>query len=116
MLVVVDCRLWVALVFAPGVFSVSRRQEDRDDDIAALKRNKVGVRFSELVSILKAHGWEHRSTSGSHCVFAKKACQPILLVKAHGNNKYCYPMDVNKVIAALEVDESEEAEGNASCE
>lgn len=95
---------------------MSRRQEARDDDIAALKRNKVGVRFSELVSILKAHGWEHRSTSGSHCVFAKKACQPILLVKAHGNNKFCYPMDVNKVIAALEADETKTDDENVARE
>ena len=78
----------------------------KESDLNRLRNNKTGVRFTELIQILNHHGWSHQSTSGSHHVYCKTKCLPIMVVKPHGKQKYCHPMDVNKVISALE------AEGN----
>jgi len=90
----------------------------KQDDLTWLKKNKMGVRFSDLERILKQHGWKHQSTTGSHHVYTKAGCLPIMVVKPHGKHKYCHPMDVNKVIAALELEEKEkeEAEGKQETE
>jgi predicted RNA binding protein YcfA (HicA-like mRNA interferase family) len=84
----------------------------KQDDLTWLKKNKMGVRFNDLEHLLKQHGWHHQSTTGSHHVYAKAGCLPIMVVKPHGKQKYCHPMDVNKVIAALDAQEEakEEAE------
>jgi len=74
----------------------------KPDDLTLLKRNKAGVRFEDLVRILKRHGWEHKSTAGSHHIYGRMGNLPIMLDKPHGNKKYCHPMDVNKVITMLE--------------
>lgn len=74
----------------------------KPDDLSLLKKNKTGVRFEDLIRILKRHGWEHKSTTGSHYIYGKTGSLPIMIVKPHGKHKYCHPMDVNKVIAMLE--------------
>jgi predicted RNA binding protein YcfA (HicA-like mRNA interferase family) len=82
----------------------------KQSDLTQLKNSKKSTRFSDLERILKQHGWEHRSTNGSHNIYAKDASLPIMVVKPHGKHKYCNPMDVNKVIAMLQAEE--EAEEN----
>ncbi len=89
----------------------------KKDDLTRLKGNKVSVRFNGLERILKQHGWELQSTSGSHHVYAKADRLPVMIVKPHGKHKYCHPMDVNKVIAELEFEEeSKEANDEQSDE
>jgi predicted RNA binding protein YcfA (HicA-like mRNA interferase family) len=79
----------------------------KQDDATQLKKNKSGTRFADLVQILKQHGWEHQSAAGSHHVYSKAHCLPIMIVKPHGTQKHCHPKDVNKVISALELEKAE---------
>ncbi len=74
----------------------------KQDDLTSLKKNKTGIRFEDLTRILKRNNWEHQSTSGSHHIYSKPGHLPVMVVKPHGKHKHCHPMDVNKVIAALE--------------
>jgi len=71
------------------------------DDRTKLIRNKKSTRLNELERILKQNGWKLQSTTGSHFTYGKTGCLPIMIVKPHGNKKYCHPMDVIKVINAL---------------
>ena len=83
----------------------------KQDDLALLKKNKTGVKFQDLVRILKQRDWAHQSTNGSHYIFCKAGFLPIMIVKPHGNHKFCHPMDVNKVIAVLESESQKENDG-----
>lgn len=74
----------------------------KQSDLSQLKNNKMGTRFSDLERILKQNHWELQSITGSHHVYCKTGCMPIMLVKPHGNHKFCHPMDVNKVISVLD--------------
>ncbi len=73
-------------------------------DLTTLKGNKKSVRFNDLEQILKRHGWELQSVSGSHHIYSKAGRLPVMVVKPHGKHKYCHPMDVTKVIAELEAE------------
>ncbi len=77
----------------------------KHDDLAKLRNNKKGTRFNDLERILKQHGWQLQSITGSHHIYSKNDCLPIMIVKPHGNKKYCHPMDVNKVVNALEAED-----------
>lgn len=74
----------------------------RSDDLTRLKRNKTGIRFNDLDRILRRLGWTCQSSTGSHYVYSKSRCLPIMIVKPHGTKKHCHPMDVSKVIAELQ--------------
>lgn len=82
----------------------------KQDELSQLRKNKMRTRFSDLARILKLHGWQVQSITGSHHVYSKKGRLPILVVKPHGKQKYCHPMDVNKVITALEAEQGAEDE------
>jgi predicted RNA binding protein YcfA (HicA-like mRNA interferase family) len=82
----------------------------KQDDITKLLSNKKSTRFDDLVRIMKQHGWELRSTKGSHHTYTKAGFLPIMIVKPHANKKYCHPMDVNKVINALELEAQREGQ------
>lgn len=76
----------------------------KQDDITRLKIGKKSIRFNELEQILKRHGWDLQSVAGSHHIYTKAGRLPVMIVKPHGNHKYCHPMDVVKVIAELEAE------------
>jgi predicted RNA binding protein YcfA (HicA-like mRNA interferase family) len=80
----------------------------KQGDLIRLKSNKKSIRFNDLERILNQHSWELQSTTGSHHVYGKAGRLPIMIVRPHGNHKYCHPMDVNKVIAELTVEEKTE--------
>jgi predicted RNA binding protein YcfA (HicA-like mRNA interferase family) len=82
------------------------------DDLSRLKDSKKNIRFDYLVGILMQRGWELQKISGSHHLYSTADRLPIMIVKPHGNHKYCHPRDVNKVIAELELHLSEEGAGN----
>ncbi len=75
---------------------------NKQDALWLLKNNRKTTRFNDLNQILKNHGWQLRNSSGSHYVYTKPGRLPTMIVKPHGKHKYCHPMDVNKVISALE--------------
>ncbi len=77
----------------------------KQDYLCMLKGNKKNIRFTVIERILKRHAWKLQSTNGSHHIYSKTGRIPILIVKPHGNNKFCHPMDVNKVILELEIEE-----------
>ena len=84
----------------------------KQDDLSKLKGNKKSVRFNELERILNQHGWILQSTSGSHHIYCRKGCLPIMIVRPHGKHKFCHPMDVNKVIAGLESEKEVDDKGD----
>lgn len=76
----------------------------KQDALSLLRNNRKTTRFNDLIQIMKNHGWQLRNSSGSHHIYIKPGCLPIMVVKPHSGHKYCHPMDVNKVITALEED------------
>ncbi len=80
---------------------------EKQDPLTRLKKNKTSIRFQELVALLGRFGYSEKSRKGSHLIYGKPGCLPIMIVKPHGGKKFCHPMDVNKVIRLLEAERDE---------
>jgi len=74
----------------------------------SLSKNKKGIRFTELVKVLKENGYTERNIAGSHHVYGKQGHLPIMIVKPHGGKNFCHPKDVNKVINLLKTVNNEQ--------
>jgi predicted RNA binding protein YcfA (HicA-like mRNA interferase family) len=91
-----------------GCFVMIKKQ----DDLTVLKNSKLSIRFAELDRILQRHGWQTQSVHGSHHIYCKPSHLPIMVVRPHGKQKYCHPMDVKKVITALQNESKDPNEEN----
>ena len=80
----------------------------KQSNLTQLKNNKKGTRFNDLERILKQHGSELRVLMVHVDTYVRTGSLPIMVVKPHAGRKYCHPMDVNKVIAMLQVEETAE--------
>ncbi len=79
--------------------------------LAKLKRklaeNPRGIRFAELVRVLRSLGYVEARSRGSHHVFRPAGPGPsILLVKPHAVRTFCAEVDVERVLALLEEQEA----------
>lgn len=67
-----------------------------------LRENPRGIRFTELVRVLKALGYEESRSQGSHHVYRPAGSGPsILIVKPHGGSRFCARVDIEKVVKLL---------------
>jgi len=71
-----------------------------------LAENPRGVRFAELVRVLRDLGYEEVRVKGSHHVFRPDDGRPsLVIVRPHGGRHLCAWVDVSKVLALLENEE-----------
>jgi predicted RNA binding protein YcfA (HicA-like mRNA interferase family) len=71
-----------------------------------LVENPRGIRFSELLRVLRDLGYAEARQRGSHHVFRPRGDGPsILIVKPHGGRAFCSAVDVKRVIHLLEEQE-----------
>lgn len=65
------------------------------------------LRFEELKIILEHYGFQLRSgNSGSHCVFVKRGCFPIVVPKKNPV-KMAYILEVKKLVEKMEAETHE---------
>jgi predicted RNA binding protein YcfA (HicA-like mRNA interferase family) len=67
-----------------------------------LRSNPQGIRYADLVRVLKDLGFEETRCRGSHHIFRRAGGPPILIVKPHGGRNLCAVVDVKKVLDLLE--------------
>jgi len=72
-----------------------------------LKNNPRGIRYAELIRVLRDLGFEETRSRGSHHVFRRRGGPSLLIVKPHGGRRLCAIADVKKVIEFLEQSQEE---------
>ena len=71
-----------------------------------LAENPQGIRFSEILRVLRDLGYAESRQRGSHHVFRPSGDGPsVMIVKPHGGIPFCAAIDVKKVIRLLEEQE-----------
>jgi len=69
--------------------------------LAKIRNNPKEVRFEDLEGLIINHGFEKAGGKGSHNVYVKENTV-ITVVRPHGRNKFCHPLDVKGVLDVLE--------------
>jgi predicted RNA binding protein YcfA (HicA-like mRNA interferase family) len=67
-----------------------------------LRSSPKGIRFADLVRVLRDLGFEEARSKGSHHIFRRPGGPGILIVKPHGGRNFCSLADVHKVVELLE--------------
>jgi len=71
-----------------------------------LVENPRGIRFSELLRVLRDLGYAESRQRGSHYVFRPSGDGPsVMIVKPHGGKPFCAAVDVKKVTRIIEEQE-----------
>ena len=78
-----------------------------------LRNNPKGIRFADLVRVLRDLGFEEAHSRGSHHIFRRPGEPGLLIVKPHGGRKFCSVADAHKVVELLEQGEEDSSEDEA---
>jgi predicted RNA binding protein YcfA (HicA-like mRNA interferase family) len=67
-----------------------------------MRNSPTGVRFAEVVALLRIEGFVLFNRRGSHCTFHREDGRLLTIVRPHGSRNTCHPADIRKLLEAIE--------------
>jgi predicted RNA binding protein YcfA (HicA-like mRNA interferase family) len=73
----------------------------RDKLLQKMRDAPTGIRFAEVVSLLRIEGFVLFNRRGSHCTFHRADGRLLTIVRPHGSRNTCHPADIRKLLEVL---------------